>query len=443
MNLKDHRQDVVTGATPDALELFETALAELQCYRGDPLATIDKAIAAAPGFVMAHLLKGHVGVLATERPSLELSRGALEATAGGGLSDREAGHRVAIEAFVAGRWEAGIAALERVLAEYPRDALALQAAHVMNFFVGDARNLRDCVARVRGAWDAQLPGYHALLGMHAFGLEECGDYARAEREGRAALQLQPLDAWAHHAVTHVFEMAGRIAEGAAWMTTRQLHWSENNFFAIHNWWHLALFHLDRGETEAVLALYDQRIRATGSRVVVDLIDASALLWRLYLRGVNVGARFGELADAWAPPSRDGYYAFNDVHAAMAFIGAGRAADLNDLLIVLEQVALATGVSNGAMTRDVGLPVFHALTAFAAGDYRRTITLLSDARPIAHRFGGSHAQRDLLDQTLAEAALRAGDTRLALALARERDELKPGHPVARMIRTRAAEAGSNS
>jgi len=153
---------------------------------------------------------------------------------------------------------------------------------------GPSCNLRDHVARVLPEWSNDDPGYHALLGMYAFGLEECGDYRRAEDFGRWAIDLNPRDAWAHHAVAHVMDMQGRLQDGIAWMTTRQRFWSENNFFAVHNWWHLALFHLELDQVEAVLALYDEAVRAARSRVVQDLVDAAALLWRLLLRGVDVG-----------------------------------------------------------------------------------------------------------------------------------------------------------
>ena len=74
MPMIDHRQLAVTGATAEAVDLYEAALAELRCYRGDPAATIDRALAAAPGFAMGHALKGHLGVLATERPGLDTAR---------------------------------------------------------------------------------------------------------------------------------------------------------------------------------------------------------------------------------------------------------------------------------------------------------------------------------------------------------------------------------
>ena len=45
-------------------------------------------------------------------------------------------------------------------------------------------------------------------------------------------------------------------------------------------------------------------------------------------------------------------------------------------------------------------------SFAAGHYGDAIALLQPIRTIANRFGGSHAQRDLIHLTLVEAALRA-------------------------------------
>ncbi len=435
MKLTDRRGDLVINATPSALDTFEIALAQLQCYRGDPLTTIDAAIAEAPRFAMARVFKGYLGILAAQKLGFEMAQAEVAALEAMPVGDRERGHRAALAAFSSGAWEDGLAVLDRVLADHPRDVLALQMAHLGNFYIGDARNLRDSVGRVRAAWEPSMPGFHAVLGMHAFGLEECGDYSRAEKEGRRALELEPHDTWAHHAVAHVLEMQGRLDEGLTFMTSRERYWAPESFFAVHNWWHLALYHLGRGEIDRVLELYDGPIRGARSKVVLDLIDASAMLWRLHLRGLDVRARFDELADAWAPLTREGLLAFNDVHAAMAFLGAGRRPELEELRgTMVAQVN--GGGSNAAMTRDVGLPVLDALIAFELGEHARAADLLRRVRPIAHRFGGSHAQRDVLDQTLAEAALRAGDGTFALAMASEREQLRPGHHFGHDLTTRA-------
>lgn len=427
--MKDCRGDNVTGANRAGLELYEKALAGLQCYAGDPMATIDAAIAAAPDFVMAHVLKAYLLLGGTEAASLPAARAALAAAANAARNERETMHLAAGDALVRGEYDLAAQRFEDILLAHPRDALALQLAHVFDFFRGDSRSLRDRVARVLPEWSPDLPGYHAVLGMYAFGLEECGQYDKAETVGREAVERNRRDTWAHHAVAHVMEMQGRRDDGIAWMTSREAQWAPDSFFAVHNWWHLALFHLDRDEVERVLALYDGPIRVGRSKVVLDMIDAAALLWRLHLRGIELGARWDEIADTWAPLAEDGFYAFNDAHAVMAFAGANRW-DLVDATLAAQLRRIEGRGSNAAMTREVGLPVCRALAAFGRGDYASTVDLLRPVRNIAARFGGSHAQRDLLDLTLIEAARRDGQHSLVRALAHERLALKPESPLNR-------------
>ena len=147
------------------------------------------------------------------------------------------------------------------------------------------------MARALLAWDSATPGYHAMLGMQAFGCEEMGDYARAETLGRAAIELEPRDGWAQHAVAHVMEMQSRQRDGIAWMRANPENWTKESFLQIHNWWHLALFHYDLGEMDEVLALYDGPIYGSGSPLALNMVDASAILWRLHLGGVDVGSRW--------------------------------------------------------------------------------------------------------------------------------------------------------
>ena len=110
------------------------------------------------------------------------------------------------------------------------------------------------------------------------------------------------------------EMQGRQRDGIAWMRGNTEGWSRDSFFAVHNWWHLALYHLDLGEIDEVLALFDGPIYGAQSKVVLEMIDASAMLWRLHLRGIDVGERWEAVADAWEPIADAGNYAFNDAHA---------------------------------------------------------------------------------------------------------------------------------
>lgn len=432
----------MNGASEKAVALYEKALAELQCYRGDPVATIDQALADSPDFAMAHCFRAYVHALSTEAQAVAETRASFDAAANLRTNARERRHLVALRQLLDGSWEGAIAALEDVLTDYPRDALALQAIHLADFYVGDARNLRDHVARVLPEWSPDDSGYHALLGMYAFGLEETGDYRRAEEMGRWALELNPRDAWAQHAVAHVMEMQGRAQDGIAWMNGRENDWAADSFFAVHNWWHLALFHLELDQAERVLELYDGPVRGARSRVVLDLVDASALLWRLHLRGIDTGGRWSELADAWEPLAVDGFYAFNDAHAMMAFV-AGDRPKAAEALLAAQQQAMAGGSGNARMTWEVGYPLCAGLRAFGRGDYATCISLLRPLRSRLHRFGGSHAQRDVFDLTLLEAARRDGHHALVRALANERIERKPDSPLNRRYRQHAARAAAEA
>jgi tetratricopeptide (TPR) repeat protein len=283
--------------------------------------------------------------------------------------------------------------------------------------------LRDRPAQALRGWGAADPLRGAVLGMYAFGLEECGAYEDAEAIGRRAMEMNPADVWAVHAVTHVFEMRGRTRAGIEFIEQTAPTWSANNFFAFHNWWHLALFHLDEGNAEAALAIYDTRIRPASSCVAVEMVDASALLWRLRLRGVDVGNRWDELAQCWEKLGDAGYYAFNDAHALMSFLAVGNQRQARRILEGVDSAARGKG-TNAMMSREVGLPVVRALDAFEARDFEITIDELQRVRAFAHRYGGSHAQRDLLQLMVTEASLRAGRQSLAGALIAERMALKP-------------------
>ena len=435
MTIRDDQGLTLTEANPVSLEYYVRALRQFQCYIEDPVATIDAALAQSPGFVMAHVLRAYLHLLGTEPEGIPAARASHAAVAKLGGNARELGHVEAIAHLVEGRWHQAGSVLEDVAIDYPHDILALQAGHLIDFFTGKARMLRDRIARALPAWTKDTPGYHAILGMYAFGLEEAGDYAQAEKQGRTAVELQPRDGWAQHAVAHVMEMQSRQHDGIAWMRADPDAWSTDSFFQIHNWWHLALYHLELGEIDEVLNLFDGPIQGARSSVVLDMVDASALLWRLHLRGIDVAQRWQTVADGWKPVATAGNYAFNDVHAVMAFVGADRP-DAVDAVIEAQRAAMAGIDDNADFTREVGYPVTLAVKAFAEGDYRATVNLIRPVREFAHRFGGSHAQRDILDLTLIEAALRSDQHGLAHALSAERLANRPDSPLSRLFTDRA-------
>jgi len=213
-------------------------------------------------------------------------------------------------------------------------------------------------------------------------------------------------------------MQNRTGDGIRWLRSDPDAWSQDSFFAVHNWWHLSLFHLEQGDVVEVLRLVDGPIFGARSQVMLDMLDASALLWRLWLRGVDVGDRWDALADIWAPAAGAGNYAFNEFHAMMAFVGSGRA-DAQQAVIDSLRKAAEGAADPAAFAREVGLDAALAFQAFGQGRYADTVKLLRPLRSYAHRFGGSHAQRDVIDLTLIEAANRSNQKALASALAAER------------------------
>lgn len=435
--LKDCRGHQLSGATDQSLPHYEAALRELNLFINDPVASVDKAIAESPDFVMAHALRAWLHLLGTEPAGVAVARASRDAAWTLPATAQEQGHLNAINHLIEGRWHQAAQVMEDVAIENPHDLLALQVDHQLDFFRGEARMLRDRIARALPAWSNSVPGYHVMLGMHAFGLEETGDYIAAEVAGRTAVALNPRDSWAQHAVAHVMEMQGRQQEGITWMSGNTDGWSRDSFFAVHNWWHVALYHLDLGQTDEALKLFDGPIYGAKSRVTLEMIDASAMLWRMHLRGVDVGDRWQAVADAWEPVKDAGLYAFNDAHAAMAFVGAGREQALAGV-IDAQKEAMQRDDDNAVFTRKVGHPVVLAIKAFGDGNYAETLWRVRDVRNIAHRFGGSHAQRDVLDLTLIEAALRSGQRPVATALASERLATRPKSPLSRLFVRRAAE-----
>jgi tetratricopeptide (TPR) repeat protein len=344
----------------------------------------------------------------------------------------------AAEDWAEGRYHQGTARFARIAQENPRDLLAVQYAHVGCFFLGLQHELRDWPLQAMRAFKRGEDGYGPLLGMTAFGFEECGDYARAEALGREAVASDPRDGWAVHAVAHVNEMRGDLDRGIPWLADNAAHWAPDSGFAYHNWWHLALLHLDSGDIAEVLKLYDEKIRPNpDAQLVLEWIDASALLWRLRLEGADVGERFAKLAACWERASEDAFYAFNDLHAIMAFLGAGRTSDVERTLKAM-RAAAADGSDNADMTRKVGLPLAEAFAAFDAGRFGECVEKIASTRGIAQRFGGSHAQRDIVSLTALHAAINGGMAETAQALAFERTQHKPTSPWAGRLARHAAQ-----
>lgn len=437
MTRTDKRGNPVSHGSQEAIERLDRVFDMMHAYQADPLAEVDAIITEHPDFALAHAFRAGALATATDKafePEMIKSLNAAEGLARK-ANERERLHIAACRAWLDGQWERGVEAWSRASTEYPRDLLALQYAHLGDFYLGYSHLLRDRVARVLPHWNRGVPGYGFVEGMYAFGLEETGEYAKAEECGREAVAMNKQDGWAVHAVTHVMEIQDRANEGADYLAAAADGWAPNSMFAYHLWWHKALFHIGANDTVSALKLFDENISAGGFGQALELVDGSSLLWRLSLLGHDVGDRWANLADKWEARVDDAYYAFNDVHAMMAFVGTDRVNAQQRLIATAKRAAAGQG-TNAMMSREIGVPTCEGIAVFGRGDYAQTIEHLMPVRGKDVRMGGSQAQRDWLSWTLTEAAIRLGDRALADATVAERLSWKPQSPINRAWMIRA-------
>ncbi len=183
--MTDRQGNALSGATAEAVGLFDQAVDAFNLYRGDPITLLDKAVEAAPDFTMAHILKAHLYAVATEPEATTGARAIVSRTKTMAVNEREASHIAALYLVLDGHWTGAAIALDHHNVRSPHDLVALQVGHLMDFYRANARNLRDRIARALPKWSPEVPGYPIVLGMYAFGLEETGDYVHAEETGAA------------------------------------------------------------------------------------------------------------------------------------------------------------------------------------------------------------------------------------------------------------------
>jgi hypothetical protein len=400
--IRDRYGVEVEAADETAVTVLDEAVHTLVGLEGDPVAAASTA--ADSGLVLARCLLAYLHCYSGSRRGYALARDVLDGTPDSS-APRERAHRAAARSWASGDLDAAVGHLEQALLRHPRDLLALKIAQDLYLTLGDQVNLRDVAARVLPAWPEGTSGAGFVSGMYAFGLQECGDYRAAERYGHAALAANVRDAWAAHAVLHVFEMEGRQADGLAFVAGTAPDWGPSSF-AGHNWWHSGLYHLELGQLRAALAIYDDRVAAQGLATPLGRADAASLLWRLWLHGADIGGRASALADAFETTLSDSAYCFHDWHAVMALALAGRLGTAFGL--VADLTTRATG-TNKVMLERAGLDVMLGVIAFARRQYPSAVTLLGRARRQASVFGGSHAQRDAIDLTLLAAAAACSTT----------------------------------
>src|SRR5262249_40513253 len=258
---------VFACANADSLRRCEHALDLMLTHRGDPLGEVERVIADDPGCVFTHCLRAGLivsGDANAARPALAASLAAIE-PARPDVNDPAHRHADAARAWLEGDTVLAVERYGAIVVDRPHDILALVVAHALDFRLGRRPMLRDRLAQVLPEWEPAMPGYASVLAMYAFGLEENGQYRRAEKLARRALALDPGHPGAIHVIAHVMEMQGRGREGLAFLAETEPAWIKGTGFSVHLAWHRALFHLDADDPDAALAVYDEQI-ANGERL---------------------------------------------------------------------------------------------------------------------------------------------------------------------------------
>ena len=392
-------------------------------------AAFDRAIAADPGFALAHIGKARTfqlaGNLVAMRESLATT---LTLTEGG--SARDLSHIDVFRHLFAGQAIAALAALRAHVETWPRDALVLSLAANQGGLIGMS-GLPGREQALVDFLDPLAPQYgedwwfEAHYGM---ALSEIGRHEAARPKIERSLGQVRRNAYGAHAFAHLCYETGERDCGIAFMRDWLPLYDRGGGLFGHLNWHLGLFELHAGNLEAGLRLYNDAFSADDHRGAVHqkLSDSSSFLWRSELAGhPRDHARWAKLVDyAREKIPRPGF-SLADWHVALAYAAAGDDTALEGWVQAIEELVKAGRYPSGSTIPAVA----RAFAAFQRGDDAAAIDLIVPMLPDRERMGGSRAQVDLVEATLLRAYQNCGRDAEAQRLLADRRPGPASLPVA--------------
>jgi len=431
----------VSTTSPAASESLSKAVESFANRRPDVVKHIQQSLEHDPGFALAHAVMGLMMFGARSTALIDLSKDALSKAQKyqAGINTREAKYIAALEKVLSGQLKAAVVMYEEILAEHPTDVLALVLAQSELFWLGEMQWSCRVSASVEQYWTPDVPGYADYLAVRAFDLEETNQFEEAERVARKAVDMDPGNIWATHAIAHVLLMQNRIDEGSQWMREQQHHWVTANQMQFHLSWHQCLFLLEQNEQDEIFSIYDERVRNRQHALCealpdlyIDLQNGASLLWRLENKGIDVGNRWAELAEVMTPRVDDMSNPFTSAHIALVLSASGQESDCERLLTSMEEFAADASHDLASRYRDAAIPCVRAVIAHGQGDHAAVISHLSPARDSLWQMGGSHAQQDVFFQLLADSAQRTGDNKFHATLMTEIEQMGFTAPISRAV-----------
>ena len=421
MTLPNDARGLPLTTSEEAARAYRQGVDRMLSYSLGVDEALERAIELDPDFALAHAQLGLFHLFrGNAKRAAELANRANELAQN--TTTRERRHAAILGATARGKASEAPALVDEHLRETPRDAPILLQWFGANFYGGGVEKRE----RMLDKFDSLAPAYGDdwwFLSWHAFANHEMDNLERARVLVQRSLDLRRQNGQAAHAMSHVFFEEHDLTGGAGFLGEWLDDFPERAGFYRHLTWHQALFLLANGRRSAALALHDQTIRPGADEhgdALGGVADGASLLWRCRLHD-SVGGNGSEhpdwraiadLADSAFP--RPGT-AWVDVHRAMALAALGDEVGLGKLLDGLQAAADRGHTTAGSVVA----PVVEALSAFAQGDYESAANGLSSVRDLLVTLGGSNAQRDVFEETLVEARLRAGQTEQAMELLRER------------------------
>lgn len=384
-----------------------------------------EAIAADSGFALAHIaLARTLQIYGRAAESKAPLARALER--GPRTTERERSHIAIFERILTGRGADGLALTREHIKSWPRDAFALAPSTSVFGLIG--------FSGLKGREEDQLAllaplanaygddwWYRSLL---AFAELELGHFDRALPNIETSLAAFPRNAHAAHIRSHLYYEVGERNAGLAFLSEWARDYPRGGVLHCHVSWHQALWSMELGRTDEAWQIYQQSLRPSASwgPQINVLTDCASFLFRAELAGdVRQPALWQELsqyAAKWFPEPGIG---FADLHAALAHAMAGNGEAIEKLVRAPKGPAA-----------DVVAPMAGAFAAFARSDWEGTIAAIEPHLGSHERFGGSRAQRDLLEYALVGAMLRAGrpvdDVARRIAARRPQNAREGGYPL---------------
>jgi Tfp pilus assembly protein PilF len=380
--------------------------AKLTMYPG-AVEAFDRAIAADPGFALAHAAKAHALI---ERGYATPARAAMTTANSltAGLSMRERSHIAFFDLLVAGDSEAALSALPAHLSEWPRDVIVLATAAFTNGLIGSsgrAGQKRMLLALL----DRLAPSYGDdwwFTAHHGMALSENGRRDAARPMIERSLGQNPKNPWAAHARAHLSYEEGDANAARAFLASWLPTYPRNSPLYSHLSWHLALGHLEAGDAAAAYRLFAEAFAPDvhSGPARGKLNDAVSFLWRWELAGHprDPAAWVGVHDFATGAFPRAGL-AFSDMHIALAEAVAGDDAALERRAQQIDELARNRRYPSGPLVPAVS----RAFAAFERRDFSAAIDALEPIAGELERIGGSRAQLDLVEFTLLRGYLAAG------------------------------------